>query len=180
MKAYALGIKDWRSPERRTVKAWLDLVYNFVAKKLQSLLYEAVAWSGTFDVWSKHNKEWLSANAFVIDKQRVLRRVSFGLDHLPLIVISSERPNSPTRDELETFHIKTGRAQADAVQVSLFPVLTRSHLLQRLVARLNLEAPSEPLMNRCYTWTADNEPAAQKAIGFLEKPSLRFFVPSLL
>jgi hypothetical protein len=87
---------------------------------VQEALYRAGVWSGTFDAWSKQCKEWLTANAFIIDDKRRLTRVCFGIRKLPIIKKPDVSPVSPSEAEvrlLEEYSIKTGQAQAEAVQV---------------------------------------------------------------
>ena len=93
------------------------------------MLYDASAWSGTADAWSKMAREFMSISAFFIDKNRFLRRISFGMRKLPIV----EKPQKPEKKnkgvaptpqeqaEYATrtteFNIKTAALQAQAIEV---------------------------------------------------------------
>jgi hypothetical protein len=78
------------------------------------MLYGAVGWWGTADAWSKLSREYLTSNSFLIDKNDVLRRVSFGIRRMPVVLAPG---SDALPDELKEYNIKTAQLQGEAILV---------------------------------------------------------------
>lgn len=61
-------------------------------------------------------REFLTANAFIIDDDDVLRRISFGIRRLPVIAAPIDENDASVMRE---YHIKTAALQAEAIEVLL-------------------------------------------------------------
>lgn len=60
------------------------------------------------------SREYLTSNAFLIDKDDVLRRVSFGIRKMPVVLAPG---SDALPDELKEYNIKTAQLQGEAILV---------------------------------------------------------------
>lgn len=83
-RRYSHKVKGWNAPVHSTVAEWIKIVFLYVSRLVSGELAAALAWALTSDGWSKALRHFQSANAFYIDRDWYLRRVSFGVQELKI------------------------------------------------------------------------------------------------